>query len=103
MCRWPFVCAVDVVEAGMLERVDIAATSNASARQQRELRNAAAALVLQLLSAPLLPNASAMVRATHVCLQIRRPIHTPRQSLAMWAQAQLPNCALRSARLGRGE
>lgn len=96
------VCTVDVVEAGMLERVDVAAASNASARQQRELRNAAAALVLQLLSAPLLPNASAMVRAT-MCLQICRPIHTPRQSLAMRTQAQLLNCALRSARLGRGE
>jgi hypothetical protein len=70
------VCTVDVVEAGMLERVDVAAASNASARQQRELRNAAAALVLQLLSAPLLPNASAMVRATHVLANLSPHPHT---------------------------
>jgi hypothetical protein len=53
----------DIVEAGLLERIDLATT--ATAQRQQELRRAASALVLRLLAAPLELNSSAVVRCSN--------------------------------------
>lgn len=49
------------MEGGLLERVDLASTT--MAQQHQELRRAASALVLRLLAAPLVLDASATVRS----------------------------------------
>lgn len=80
--------SVDVVEAGLLERVHAAAQSTANPQQQRELRRSASALVLQLLGAPLQPGASAAVETRRVT-DATRLFVAQRKGLGLisWARA----------------
>ena len=63
--NWLFLTSADIVEVGLLERVDFttrATETAAAAQQQQQLRGAVSALVLRLLAAPLVLDASTTVR-----------------------------------------
>ena len=55
--------SADIVDAGLLERIDL--TTMATAQQHQELRRAGSALVLRLLAAPLELNFAAAVRCSN--------------------------------------